>query len=770
MGQRESTKVPVYDAAGVGIASLLVSLRPLPKGQQRGRPHPLRVRNKSTPRATRHVLLEDAEYRYEWKGLGHEVRTSHGEIFKPDNDTGVQGSLRPQRNTGTVAVHALVGGERVGTATFEVRSRKLRYKKEYRWMLGDLTRSFTDLVMREFAAGQHDFKPSTDDARSLYQRFSFLQAVLEDDDFDEALHRVKTEPHITWRTYTESRSPASGVRPTAAVLRQLAQGGERVPWAHGAALGLDSLPRHIDVGRTDATTDNVPNRFVRFALESFRTTVAELAEQLEGGTDTAARVRGRAEAERLITRLQQHLDSPLLRSVSPLRRFPAGDQVLQKKAGYRDVLRTYLLADVASKLTWKGGEDVYGAGKRDVAALYEYWAFLRLAQIVGSLCDLDIRLPELVEAKGDGLAIKLRSGKHQSIRATYRRADVPLELTLHFNRRFGTGETGNTSWSRPMQPDCSLEIKGPARRYDVDLGSTWLHFDAKYRIDRLSELFGKKNAKGEALKGKGGEVKRADLLKMHAYRDAIRRSVGAYVLYPGKGSPDQLPIHHEILPGLGAFPLRPKRAGKASGTGVLIRFLETVFRHLASAHTQRERARYWTARAVEHEPMDPSLPGTSPLLERPPADTTVGLGFVKSPTHQAWIEAHSLYCVRADASREGAVPLRSEFLRADFLVLYDAAGARSLWPVGERVEVLTAEELRARDYPEPGGTKYLALELGPEFEWEESGLGEGDVAAFAAGLTDAYRAPVSLGWTELQLGLSGVSYVAGQTEHQTTRD
>jgi len=33
---------------------------------------------------------------------------------------------------------------------------------------------------------------------------------------------------------------------------------------------------------------------------------------------------------------------------------------------------------VASKLSWQGGDDVYGAGQRDVATLYEYWAFLSL--------------------------------------------------------------------------------------------------------------------------------------------------------------------------------------------------------------------------------------------------------------------------------------------------------------------------------------------------------------------------------------------------------
>src|SRR3982074_3376562 len=85
-------------------------------------------------------------------------------------------------------------------------------------------------------------------------------------------------------------------------------------------------------------------------------------------------------------------------------------------------------------------------------------------------------------------------------------------------------------------------------------------------------------------------AKRADLLKMHAYRDAIRRTAGSYVLYPGLPGRDaesrSFPEYHEILPGLGAFLLRPGEFGEADGSTALEGFLSDLFDHFASILSQ----------------------------------------------------------------------------------------------------------------------------------------------------------------------------------------
>ena len=83
--------------------------------------------------------------------------------------------------------------------------------------------------------------------------------------------------------------------------------------------------------------------------------------------------------------------------------------------------------------------------------------------------------------------------------------------------------------------------------------------------------------------------KRGDLLKMHAYKDAIRRTSGAYILYPGTVQ-RRLKGFHEIIPGLGAFCLTPCNSEEELIT--LQVFLLKIVEHMLDRTSQRERMSY----------------------------------------------------------------------------------------------------------------------------------------------------------------------------------
>ena len=58
------------------------------------------------------------------------------------------------------------------------------------------------------------------------------------------------------------------------------------------------------------------------------------------------------------------------------------------------------------------------------------------------------------------------------------------------------------------------------------------------------------------------------------------------MLYPGKpGDGQKFVGFHEVLPGLGAFAIRPDRNGEAQGMNALADFLDRVIEHLANRTT-----------------------------------------------------------------------------------------------------------------------------------------------------------------------------------------
>ncbi len=652
-------------------------------------------------------VLEGREYRYEFLGVSddHAIRVDRAEVLDADDDTGHRGRFRPQLYTGTLPVRVHAGDEFLGAFAIEVRSRKFDYLRHYRWMLRDLADVMAELVMQRFAASEQRFRiDDTQDAETMYQRFALLKALLEDEHLTGALRQVLHRPHVTWEAHATPRKTRRGVRASSRVTRQLTKPGPRRPLPHGPTR-LTTIPEEVTTRRSTPVVDNAPNRFVKFALQRWREMIAHVHALLMDVAEdkrTAPVRRGIAESEALMQRLDAWLHEGLMRRVGRLERFPSNSQVLQKKAGYRAIYRAYIQCEMASQLSWDA-QDVYGAGQRDVATLYEYWTFLQLVQIASDLCDVPFDLSRLLSAQQNGLTVGLRHDVSFEGTATANNGRK-VRLDVHFNRTFRAGEVAE-SWSRQMRPDCSLHIR-PVSPLDT-AREVWLHFDAKYRVAKLKEVF-EEDEDGEVYRHITGEAQRASLLKMHAYRDAIHRSAGAYVLYPGDKE-HEYHAFHEILPGLGAFPLRPEETGDAGGTSILRTFLRDVLEHLSNHTTQHERARYWSEQAHDTKTVE-KAPLPAPFLSRPAADTFVLLGYVRSKEHLDWILDANLYNLRADPQRRGSIGLGARELAADLIILYgEAVPDARLLKVGGEPSVLTGEDLEDSGYPGPGGTQYFVL-------------------------------------------------------------
>lgn len=674
-------------------------------GRATGMPEPLRVVDRATAseEGTETVqILEGTEYSYEIEGLPNSVVLTSDirELLIPDKvGDGRKGHLRPGNRVGLLPLQLQSGNRTIGRAALEVRSRKFDYVSHFRWMLRDIATQSIGALLQRFAPTHVRLESDTSrDAVSAYQTFRLIRAVIEDPLVVGAVHTVINRPHTEWLSETE-QLPASRGLSNPGAAKALFAAGPRVSWPTSPYPGIDTLPARLPRSLAVETVDTVPNRFVKHVLERWSLISEDLRTQVESLKDGPLRQRALGEIDSVLAQLGHHLEAPLFKEIARLKDMPTSNQVLLKRSGYREVLVAYAMVE-AGVILRSTAIPGLSAGQKDIPKLYEYWVFLQIVDALRSVCEELDELPAIDE--------EFRGGQRNCLTGRTTRYGRSIELTLCYNRGFGPPAE---SWTSAMRPDVSLRIALDNGLSDVE--DLWVHFDAKYRLEKLSEVF------VDEADESSDAVLREDILKMHAYKDSIRRSGGAYVVFPGSGEGvDGLRKEHdELLPGVGAFRLVPAEAGTPLGWEAIRAHLNNVLEHYASTATKDRRTRYWTNRAYQG-PI-PSLTGQGSRNSRPPADIHVLLGYVQKKQAD-WIQRTAYYNLRA-GTRRGAVAMDGPELSCELVVLWgDAIGVKVRRVIGGP-EVWSRARMLESGYPDPNEA-YFGVPLGEEVEIGEFDL------------------------------------------------
>src|SRR5690606_1831522 len=120
--------------------------------------------------------------------------------------------------------------------------------------------------------------------------------------------------------------------------------------------------------------DTPENRFIKHALETFLKFSTDINKVSAKGSKLYN------ESLLLIRELESQLHHSIFKEISSPITLKLISPILQRKQGYREVLRVWLMFDLAAKLIWSGGDDIYAGGKKDIATLYEYWLFFKLLE------------------------------------------------------------------------------------------------------------------------------------------------------------------------------------------------------------------------------------------------------------------------------------------------------------------------------------------------------------------------------------------------------
>lgn len=331
------------------------------------------------------------------------------------------------------------------------------------------------------------------------------------------------------------------------------------------------LPMRVAETRIHPAVDTPENRFVKAFLGLAEQVIDDMRDAVErhaairptGASAFEQRILGDCEA--MARTLAPAIRHPLWREVGRMVHVPLASTVLQRRRGYRDVLSHFTRLRLATRLPLDSRDARALLEVKDIALMYELWCYFTVSDVISAHLgrpvaarmwvtgDFEVKVPD------DNAVITWRDGTR-----------------LLYNPRFSRSRSASRrSYSVPLRPDIALDLRsGP---------NQGLHLlDAKFRLDRIGEIMpadessmgengldadGDANEKRE----RSGDYKRADLYKMHTYRDAIRDARSVWVLYPGTesryfaqngGAPtDSLDLQGCLLDGVGAIPLRPEAKG-----------------------------------------------------------------------------------------------------------------------------------------------------------------------------------------------------------------
>lgn len=642
--------------------------------------------------------LSVPEYRLDCTGRLRNIIFPNKIRVNKSNDSG---RIRTGLNVGILDLVLLdVNGNVADRLPIEVRSEKIGYRDDYRVMLEFITNRCIDLLTRIRSPASGLMMPDPgNDPKTIGQRFAFLQSIIGSQEFTDALERITQLPHESLERIFKKVPSSRGFRPSSYAAKRIACSSRRTQLvkSHPMAEKFDSFPEYIRLPHKCITTDTPENRFIKFALQNFLFFLKKMNHKLKslGEADNSIL---RREIGNLETQLESTISKPFFREISDPYVLPLQSPILQKKDGYREVFHAWIYFYAAASLVWDGGDDVYHAGRRDIATLYEYWAFFKLLDIVADVFDLSVHpCEDLIEETKDGFGLKLKIGRHIAIEGTYTKEESILNVRFSYNKTFSRARgiedseglktyPSGGSWTERLRPDYTLSLwpqpftENEAEKQELIIH---VHFDAKYRVDNITDLFGRddSNLSGEELNEElteekksqqQGKYERADLLKMHAYRDAIRRTAGAYILYPGQKSYNLLGFH-EILPGLGAFPMRPV-SGNDSDSEEIKKFIKKIVEHISDRATHRESQTYHLARihniskasSVFRDLSITSKDGQ--IRHTPPQETFVLVVSYKDGKELEWTKQNNLVIVNLE-DECGELKLSTEIIGAQYVLM-----------------------------------------------------------------------------------------------------
>lgn len=542
------------------------------------------------------------------------------------------------------------------TFPFEVVPDKMNYEDDYIKLTEALADVCSELLLDYAGSTSNVYSQSENNTKTLLEQFIFLRKFCYAANLQSLFEAIKRNPDRILGYEDYLKPIGSGIPSKKFYTNPFSHSRGWMNICHANTSHNYYMPQMVAVTHKYDKLDTPANRFVKFALHKFQAICSDLIEALHSDSN-GMQSECMLEAKSILASLDSIFRDSFFDDIGNLDIMPQNNQVLIQREGYSNIFSAYSMLDLALQLDWKGKDDIYEGESKNVALLYEYWLFFELYRIIESIkgckpVEAD-RNPFILTDDGR-LTISLKAGKESC--QSFVNTKYGVKINLYYNREFSRKDFQTTryegSYSRKFRPDYSLaifpsEFKGDKNGEESAIISgavSYIHFDAKYRITDLTSLIGNNDDadEDEALNDKTDSIvctyKRGDLLKMHTYNDAIRRTVGSYVLYPGmydkSGAGNKtFSIYDEILPGVGAFSIKPSI--RVHGEMELCLFIESLLESEVSNKLRLNRLKYYTE-TILSEP-SAHMPNSKRLSELPiKNDDTFVMGYIRGNSPRSY--------------------------------------------------------------------------------------------------------------------------------------
>lgn len=490
---------------------------------------------------------------YEWKV--YELKALEDKPFN-ETDYFYKGKQNKLSNTeATLKLENFVGVIHFRQQLFEVHSEKMTYEKVHH-LVQYVDKKITKLSLAFNSKGlsKNKFVKLQQDEQNNFNKFIFLYHLLKTGKLLNAIQLMLRNPYQHFQSNVElidfsmaTQFSVENMIDAFSGQSPLVKCSKNLPIVNKLK---GFIPEKINQYEKKVSNDNNENQFVLFFLKQC---IKILAEYIEVFEDHAAKEKTVNKAfiielkgyKEQISRITKNR---FFQDVSRLSIINRSSTILTKRAGYKQLYNFYLNIKSVPQHSIDENDFIELFENKSIDKLYEYVSLFYLDDYLKEIYGVDPQDEKLsISHKNYSVILDESNDK---IKYKYSKEGYPT-TTLFFQRSYTRKQ--NTSYAITQNPDFTLfiEYNGQQSMY---------HFDTKFKMKTF-------DIADKMLTEQKRYAKEEDLKSMHAYRDGIIDTIGAYVLYPGNSNSEKVIYtdskllhdgNHNVNPysGVGSIPLQ----------------------------------------------------------------------------------------------------------------------------------------------------------------------------------------------------------------------